>query len=59
MQLRNDCAAQIMNEVELTLRVAVMSAAGMTRGQIVTALDARDIEVRMAMIRLERIAGAW
>lgn len=48
-----------MNEVELTLRVAVMSAAGMTRGQIVTALDARDIEVRMAMIRLERIAGAW
>ena len=59
VQLRNDLVAQLLSEIELTLRVAVMHAAGMTRPQITKALAVTDTETKMAMVRLERIAGTW
>lgn len=49
----------LIPEMELTMRVAVLSAAGHTRPQIVSALNSTDIEVKMALLRLQRIAHIW
>lgn len=48
-----------MPEMQLTLKVAVMSAAGYTRQQIVQHLGAGDLEVRMCLHRLKRITEGW
>jgi len=57
--LQRDLKAEIEREMELTLKVAVMSAAGMTRVQITGALDVQDMEVKMAMLRLKKVAHGW
>ena len=49
----------LVPEMELTMRVAVLSAAGHTRPEIVRALGAQEIEVKMALIRLQRVAEVW
>ncbi len=54
-----DLNKSLVPEMELTVKVAVLSAAGRTRQQIVQFLECSDIEVRMALIRLQRIAGEW
>lgn len=41
------------------MKVAVMSAAGWSRTQIVKQLGADELEVKMAMVRLKRVTEAW
>lgn len=57
--LHRDIVASLGPEVDLTMRVAVLHAAGFTRAQIVGRLSASDVEVRMALTRLSRVAGGW
>lgn len=59
VRLHGALNAALAPEMEFTMRVAVLSAAGYTRPQIVRKLEASDIEVKMAMIRLERVAEQW
>lgn len=46
---------ELIPEMEMTLRVAVLSAAGYSRPQIVSKLGVEDVEVRMCMARLKRV----
>ncbi len=49
----------LVPEMELTLKVAVYSAAGMSRAEIGRKLGAGDIELRMAFERLKKITEHW
>lgn len=63
-QLRGAFASAMVPEMDLTLKVAVMSAAQLTRAEILRELqrvqpDADELDVKMAFLRLRRVAGAW
>lgn len=57
--LHQELQGALVPEMRLTLRVAVLSAAGHTRPQIVKQLGSSDVEIRMAQLRLQRIAEGW
>lgn len=58
-ELRTSLGSVIVPEMEMTMRVAVLHAAGTSRAQIAKQLDVEDLEVRMALHRLKRIALMW
>lgn len=57
--LRKQMGYVFYEEMELTIHVAVLCAMGYPRAEIVRRLDSNDIEIRMAMERLRRIAETW
>jgi hypothetical protein len=46
-------------EIEMTMRVAVLAAADVTRAQIMQRLGITDTEMKMAFIRLRKVATTW
>lgn len=63
-QFRGTLASAMVPEMDVTLKVGVMSAAGLTRPEILAELkhsqpDADELDVRMAFLRLKRIANSW
>jgi hypothetical protein len=63
-ELTTQLRAQLIPEMELTLRVGVMSAGGLTRKEILEGLtqaghDVDDLDVRIAIRRLQRVADNW
>lgn len=59
--LEGELIAEIVPELETTIRVAVCTAGGMSRAEINVVLSQSgrvvdDVEVKMALRRLERIA---
>lgn len=62
--LRGSLASVIAPEIDLTLKVGVMSAAGLTRPEILAKArehhpELDDIDIKAAMQRLKRIATDW
>lgn len=62
--LRGSLSSVMAPEMDLTLRVGVMTAAGLTRAEILGQVKAKypateDIDIRMAVVRLRRIAEHW
>lgn len=53
--LSRELRGELVPEMETTLRVAVLSAAGLSRPQIAERLGIEDVEVRMCLGRLRRI----
>lgn len=49
----------LYEEMELTVYVAVFLSMGYSRAEIVRRLDSSDLEIKMAMERLRRIAEEW
>ena len=58
-ELHRDLYGQLGPEMELTMRVAILHAGGFNRSEITKKLQVEDLEVKMALRRLERIARAW
>ena len=63
-ELNTSLGSALRPEMELTMKVAVLSAGGLNRAAILKHLqqaapDTEDIEVRMALVRLRRIALMW
>jgi hypothetical protein len=62
--LRGPVSSQLAGEMDLTLRVGVMTAGGLTRTDIITGLqhaglDVDELDVKMAIRRLGKIATHW
>jgi hypothetical protein len=58
-ELRRDLMREVAGEMEFTMRVAVCAAAGMSRPQMVQITGGSDLEVKMALERLKRVAISW
>lgn len=57
--LRAELMAGLHHEAEVTMQVAVCVAAKMNRTEIVHSLAVSELEVKMAMQRLEGVASKW
>ncbi len=63
-QLQHDLTRNIVHDIELTMRVAVMMAGGLTRKDIITSLNnegvhADELDIKMAVRRLTQLATDW
>lgn len=63
-QMQQDLTTELVHELELTMRVAVMTAGGMTRRDIIATLQrdgiaVDELDVKMATKRLTKLAGDW
>lgn len=57
-------SSQMAGELRLTLEVGVMSAAGLTRAEVLGNVRTRhpgidELDIRMAHLRLKRLAEGW
>jgi hypothetical protein len=59
MDLRAKLAVSVEAEMELTVQVAVMTAAKCNRTQIIHTLGCTETDVKMAMQRLQGVAAQW
>ena len=63
-QLRGALASSMAPEMNLTLEIGVMSAAGLTRSELLTQIrgrhpDVEELDIKMAHLRLKRVANGW
>lgn len=58
-QLNRELLYMVGPEMHFTMTVAILSAAGVSRPEIVRRLDCGDIELRMAFERLKKLASNW
>lgn len=59
IDLRRKLAVSVEAEMELTVQVAVMTAAKCNRTQIIRTLGCTETDVKMAMQRLQGVAEQW
>jgi hypothetical protein len=57
--LHQELVGEVGAEIKLTMQVAVMTAAGLSRAETVRRLESSELEVKMAMLRLQRISEGW
>lgn len=63
-QLRGALASTMLPEMNLTLEIGVMSAAGLTRSELLAQVrtrhpDVDELDIKMAHLRLKRVVGGW
>lgn len=62
--LRGALASTMLPEMNLTLEVGVMSAAGLTRAELLQSIrnrhpEVEELDIKMAHLRLKRVAEMW
>lgn len=57
--VQHELGLVLIPEMETTLKVAVYAAAGVSRAEIGRRLNLEDVELKMAFVRLKRIARHW
>lgn len=57
--LQRDLVSNLHSEVALTLKVAVMTSAGLSRAEVVRRTESSEVEVKMALLRLQHVAEGW
>lgn len=63
-EMQGALASHMLPEMALTMKIGVMRAAGIPRPEIMRRLehageDVSEVEVKMAIIRLERVVEGW
>lgn len=58
-QLHRDLRAELEPEMVMTMRVAVLTAAGVPRQQIAGRLSVDEVDIRACLSRLRRVAERW
>lgn len=62
--LRAAAGSAMVREIDLTCRIGVLSAGGLSRAEILSSLrvaghEVDELDIRMAIKRLQKIAGDW